>query len=383
MHANGSGHSVVLLTGATGMVGRELAVRMARTPGTRVICPIRAASDQDAERRLSETLARMPHQPLSAEARSRMSAIRGDITEPRLGLDAARWEALAAEVTRIVHGAANVSWSMPLDEARRINVGGTMELLRLADAAAARGTLRAFDYISTVMVAGKRKGVVGEEELDESAGFWSTYEQTKAEAERLVRSKNGSLPVSIFRLSMVIGDSRTGHTSAFNVMYWPLKMLSRGVFWIVPADPNGIVDVVPVDFAADAIEALSADPAQRGKSFHIAAGPDDCCTVAEFLNAAVDILAIRRPILVNPSLFLAIVRPLLYTITWGKARESLKKGRVYLPYVAYRTRFDVSQARAGLAPHGLKPPHVRQYLPTIIAYAKEVDWGARFRRPAR
>jgi long-chain acyl-CoA synthetase len=383
MHVNGSGHSVVLLTGATGMVGRELAVRMARTPGTRVVCPVRAASDDDAERRLSETLARMTHQPLSPAARSRITAVRGDITQPRLGLEPARWEALAAEVTRIVHGAANVSWSLPLEDARRINVGGTMELLRLADAAAARGTLRAFDYLSTVMVAGRRQGVIGEEDLDESAGFWSTYEQTKAEAERLVRSRNGSLPVSIFRLSMIIGDSRTGHTSAFNVMYWPLKMLSRGVFWIVPADPNGIVDVVPVDFAADAIEALSADPAQRGKSFHIAAGPDDCCTMAEFLDAAVEILAIRRPILVNPTLFLAIVRPFLYAVTWGKARESLKKGRVYLPYVAYRTRFDVTQARAGLARHGLEPPPIRQYLPAVIAYAKEVEWGARFRRPSR
>ena len=62
---------------------------------------------------------------------------------------------LAACTTRIVHGAANVSWSVPLEEARRINVGGTAELLRLAEAAYRRGTLRAFDYLGTVMVAGQ------------------------------------------------------------------------------------------------------------------------------------------------------------------------------------------------------------------------------------
>src|SRR6185503_9466239 len=106
-------------------------------------------------------------------------------------------------------------------------------------------------------------------------------------------AKSG-LPVSVFRLSMVVGDSRTGHTSAFNVMYWPLKMLSRGVFWIVPADPTGVVDIVPVDFVADAVEALSADPARRGRGFHIAAGPDRCCTIGEFLDIASEAMGIRR-----------------------------------------------------------------------------------------
>lgn len=371
---------VVLLTGVTGMVGRELAVRMVRTQGTRVICPVRADSDLDAEVRLSETFSHMPHQPLSPEERSRITAFRGDVVQPRLGLDEGRWDALAGEVTRIVHGAASVSWSRPLEEARRVNVGGTVEVLRLAEASSRRGNLRAFDYLSTIMVAGKREGVIGEEELDENAGYWSTYEQSKAEAERLVRSHRGSLPISVFRLCMVVGDSRTGHTSAFNVMYWPLKMLSRGVFWIVPADRAGVVDVLPVDYVADAIEALSADPAQRGKGFHIAAGKDDCCTIGEMLDIAADVMQIRRPILVNPSVFMAIVRPFLYTITWGKRRESLDKGKVYLPYLAYRARFDITQARAGLEPHGLKPPPLRSYMHTLIAYAKSVEWTAPSRR---
>ena len=372
---------VVLLTGATGMVGRELMVRMARRPDTTVLCPIRGANDADAERRLAETLSRMPHQPLSAGERARLSAFSGDISKPRMGLDQARWDSLADRVTRIVHGAASVSWSQPLEVARTINVGGTTEMLRLAEAAHARGSLQAFDYLSTVMVAGKREGVIGEEELDEHGSFWSTYEQSKAEAEALVRARKGTLPISVFRLSMVVGDSRTGHTSAFNVMYWPLKMLSRGVFWIVPADATGIVDVVPVDFVADAVEALSADPAQRGKGFHIAAGKDDCCTVGQLLDAAAQVFHVRRPILVNPKIFMPIIRPVLYTVTWGKNREQLSKGKVYLPYLAYRATFDVSQTRAGLAAHGVKPPPpVGQYIDKLIDYAKSVNWGADWKK---
>jgi nucleoside-diphosphate-sugar epimerase len=189
--------------------------------------------------------------------------------------------------------------------------------------------------------------------------------------------------VSVFRLSMIVGDSRTGHTSAFNVMYWPLKMLSRGVFWIVPADRTGIVDVVPVDFAADAVEALSANPAMRGKGFHIAAGKDDCCTIGDILDIAADVMQIRRPVLVNPAIFMPIVRPFLYTITWGKRRESLNKGKVYLPYLAYRARFDVSQARAGLGPLGITPPPLRTYMHHLIDYAKSVNWGAATRRRPR
>ena len=372
---NRTGDRVIVLTGATGAVGREQLGRMARAPGTRVICLVRAASEQDAETRLAQVLDGMTHQPLSLEERARITALPGDITKPQLGLTAARWEALAEEATRIVHGAASVSWSLPIEDARRINVGGTQEMLRLAEAAASRGNLEAFDYISTVMVAGKRRGLIGEEELDDSAGFFSTYEQSKSEAERLVRSKRGSLPVSVFRLSMVVGDSRTGHTSTFNVMYWPLKMLSRGMFWVVPADPNGVVDVVPVDFVADAVEALSGDPRQRGKSFHIAAGAESCSSVGELLDLSARVMKIRRPKLVNPKIFFALVQPFVEALTWGKRREALNKGRVYIPYTSYAARFDVTQARAGLEPLGLKPPPVSSYFRTLIEYAIATDWG--------
>ncbi|HTR37723.1 MAG TPA: SDR family oxidoreductase [Bryobacteraceae bacterium] len=372
----------ILLTGATGAVGRESLARMIRHPGNRVVCLVRAATDEEASQRISTTLDELAHHGLSAEEQSRVVALRGDITQEHMGLERAKWEALAAETTRIVHGAANVSWSLPLEEARRINVTGTSELLRLAEAACRRGTLQAFDYLSTVMVAGKRQGLIGEEELDSSAGFWSTYEQSKAEAEGMVRSRRGSLPVSVFRLSMVVGDSRTGHTSSFNVMYWPLKMLSRGMFWIAPADPEGVVDIVPVDYTVDAVEALSADPAQRGKCFHIAAGPQCCCTVSQFLDLAVEVMGIRRPILLNPAVFFTLVRPLILTVTWGKRREAFHKARVYVPYLSYKARFDDSQVRAALEPLGLRPPPVQTYFRNLIDYAIATEWGKHSRKEA-
>ena len=176
---NESENPLVVLTGVTGTVGRELVVRMVKTAGLRIACLVRAGSDEEANARISETLSLMPHQALTPEERSRITGLRGDITQLNLGLAQDTWDRLAVGVTRIVHGAANVSWSLPIEEARRINTGGTKEVLRLARAAAKHGNLQAFDYLSTVMVAGRREGLIPEEELDESAGFWSTYEQSK------------------------------------------------------------------------------------------------------------------------------------------------------------------------------------------------------------
>ena len=357
------------------MVGRELLCRMVRSSSNRVVCLVRAHSQEEADARVDSTLRAMEHQPLTVEERSRVSAVPGDLTLDRLGLSVSRWDALLDVVQRIVHGAATVAWDRPLDEVRRINVDGTRRVLELAEGAQKRGRLRKVDYVSTCMVAGKRAGLVGEQDLDDRFGFWNSYEQSKFEAERLVRERADALPVSIYRLSMVVGDSRTGYTSAFKVLYWPLKMLSKGVFRIVPADPGGIVDMVPVDYVGGAIEALSADSAQRGKCFHLAAGPECASTVSQMLDLAVSTLDARRPRLISPRVYFALVRPVLHAVSSDKQREFLRKGRVYLPYLSYQAQFDTAQARAALEPHGIRPPHVGEYFRQLVAYAVSTNWG--------
>jgi long-chain acyl-CoA synthetase len=368
--------NVVLLTGATGMVGREILQRIARSADSRVLCLIRAVDDAEARARLDRTIQEMPHR-LSPERRACIDAVAGDLTRERFGLSRQAWEKLAEEVTRIVHGAASVTWNLPIETVRQINVEGTQRMLELAVESQRRGRFRKFDYLGTTMVAGRRTGLIGEEELDDSYGFFNTYEQSKWEAEKLVRTYRDSLPVSIYRLSMVVGDSKTGYTSAFNVMYWPLKMMSRGMFWFAPADPQGIVDIVPVDYLCDALEELSADPKQIGKCFHLAAGPERCCTIGEILDLAVQTFKVRRPILMNPRTFFLFVRPLLYAVTWGRKREVMKTARVYLPYLSFQAKFSTEQTRAALEPKGLVPPTVREYFQTLVDYAIRTDWGKR------
>ena len=365
----------VLLTGATGFVGRELLWRLARRPSDRVMCLVRGKDAAESAAKLAHILDIARPLPLTADDKSRVTVVRGDITQDRLGVSAAQYDELAGMVTRIVHDAATVDWAATLDAARRINVEGTRRVLALAQAGQQRGALRRFDYVSTCHVCGKRTGNIAEESLDDRAGFFNHYEQSKFEAETLVR--RSGVPFSTFRLSSVVGDSRTGYSSTFRVMYWPLKMLSRGMAWVVPADRAGMLDIVPIDFVCDALEALSADPSMRGKTFHLAAGPERSSTIGELLDLAVRRFRVRPPMLISPAAFDRYLRPLLYLVTWGRRRDMMKKGRVYRPYMAFRASFDTAQGRPALDAVGIRPPLVRDYFERLIDYALESDWGKR------
>src|SRR5205085_9173760 len=156
-----------------------------------------------------------------------------DLTSPRLGLSDARFDELAASVSSIVHSAASVSFTLPLDEARVINVQGTARMLELA---ARMPDLEHYAHISTAYVAGTHRGVFGERDFDLGQAFRNSYEQTKFEAEQLVRS-HPEIPFSIIRPSIVVGDRRSGWTAAFNVLYWPLRAFARGLFTEVPGVP--------------------------------------------------------------------------------------------------------------------------------------------------
>ena len=138
----------------------------------------------------------------------------------------------------VCHCAASITFDLPLEEAREINVEGTRAMLELARAAGARR----FVHVSTAYVAGTYSG--GSPRTCSGTEFRNTYEQTKCEAERVV-GEVADMEVAIARPSIVMGESDTGWTPAFNVLYWPLRAFARGLFEQVPALPEGRVDVVP------------------------------------------------------------------------------------------------------------------------------------------
>jgi thioester reductase-like protein len=346
----------VLLTGATGFVGTEVLARLLHDGDEPVWALVRGRDRDDARRRLATVLDGVG---ASAEQRARVRAVPGDLTAPALGLAAADTAPLLHEVTAIVHCAASVSFTLPLAEARAINVGGTRGVLQLARRLAARGRLRRLVHVSTAYVAGRHHGRFTERDLWVGQAFRNTYERTKAEAEALVRDAAAGLPAVVVRPSIVVGDSGTGWTPSFNVLYWPLRAFARGLMPTIPARADGRVDVVPVDYVADVIlHVLRQRPDVRGTV--VAAAGDDALTVEQLLDLACSTLGRDRPVLAAVA---------------GDLAQRSEHAAAYLPYFDMQVVFDDAAARAVLRPAGIAPRPLAAYFETLLDFACRARWG--------
>lgn len=366
--------NAVLLTGATGFVGMELLARYVERGDRDVYALVRAISDGEAAERIDATLELVG----AADPDGRVTAIAADIEADGLGLAARRRAELAERITEIVHSAASVSFTLPLDQSRCINVEGTRKMLDFAEEAAARGGLERFAYVSTAYVAGTHVGEFHERDLAVGQDFRNAYEQSKFEAEQLVRERVEHLPVQIFRPSIIVGERDTGWTASFNVLYTPLKAFARGGLPLLPADRDAPVDVVPVDYVADAILAVVSDPLdQPGETFHLVSG-GGATTVGELADRAAAHLDRDPPPIVSPGLYRRLIHPVLSRIVRGaRRRRALRQSEVFFPYFTMRVRFDDARARARLAPHAIEAPPVARYLARLIDFARAADWGRR------
>ena len=364
MSSSGRG---VLLTGATGFVGMEVLARYLERGERDIYALVRAPSDREARSRLDSVLANL----FGVRARryaGRVHALAAELTAPGLGLSGPRRERLAGRVSTIVHSAASVSFTLPLEEARDINLEGTRRMLEFAELARQHGGLERYGHVSTAYVAGTHSGRFAESELDVGQGFHNTYEQTKFEAEQLVRSHPG-LPYTIMRPSIVVGDRRSGWTAAFNVLYWPLRAFARGLFTAVPAIPTAPVDVVSIDYVADAIHELCESPGGIGETYHLTAGAD-ASTIAEIAEMASHYF--RRPVpeVLSPSDFAA-------ASAQGGERAAIEGSSAYFPYFSIGAIFDEARARARLAPAGITVTPLREYLGQLLDFATRTRWGKR------
>lgn len=362
-------HSPLFLTGATGFVGMELLARYLERTDRRVYALVRGESDDDAQARLDATVARMLPDP--APYAGRAIAVRGDVMRPGLGMAPRRRAELAETVGEVVHGAASVSFALPLPDSRAINVCGTENVLTFAQRVK---DLQRLAYISTAYVAGDHRGLFGEDQLDIGQRFRNPYEQTKFEAEKIVREHSGDLPTQIFRPSIVVGEADTGWTPAFNVIYWPLKAFARGAYKAIPAKLSAPVDVVPVSYVADAIFALSQSDAPSGTTYNLAAG-DRASTVGELLEMSSEYFGRSRPRVLPPSAYRRLVHPLLLRRGDERRRKAIAASEVFFPYFAMRVRYDTINARAGLAGAGIQVPPLRDYFARLMDFAVAADWG--------
>jgi thioester reductase-like protein len=339
----------ILLTGGTGFLGMELIARLLDAgDGPDIFLAVRASDEVAASARVDEVVGRLYETPPQSVARLR--PIAADLTEAGLGIASSDRVVLAAEVERVIHCAASISFTLPLPEARAINADGTRRLLKLARELP---QLERVVHVSTAYVAGRAPSEFAEHHVGGS-GFRNTYEQTKLEAETIVAAA-GDLPWAIVRPSIVVGESGSGWTSAFNVLYWPLQAFARGLLKAVPADPDGIVDMVPVDYVADVIERVTFAPEAAGRYHAVAA--DRALSVRELIDEVCRELDRPAPVLSEP----------------GSLPDDHPAG-VFAPYFDVKTRFDDSRTRRLM---GDGAPDPVAYLPRLLDYGKAARWGKR------
>ncbi len=249
---------VFLVTGFPNLLCRELIERIARSrPDDALFILAQTKFAKDAGR----FLARLKHR--------RAEVVIGDVADMHLGLAGEEYERLGAQVTQVFHLAAISYLGLPKETAWRVNVEGTHNVVDFARECL---HLERLEHLSSCYVSGDRVGVIEEDELDCGQRFHSAFEETKFLAEKWVARSAEHLPVAIYRPSSMVGNSRTGEIDRFDgPLYLALHWITSTLTGSLPLPGNGStpMNVVPIDFVADAIWTLSQNPRAVGRVFHL------------------------------------------------------------------------------------------------------------------
>jgi long-chain acyl-CoA synthetase len=360
----------VLVTGGPGFLGTQVILRLVQQTDMDIVALVRAEDHGAAALRLERCWHEWPD--LAAQVGGRVRVMASDITEPRLGLSKEEYGELVGGVTHIIHSAADMRLDGPMEELRRTNVGGTKNMLELAKAAHADHGITRYGQVSTAYVAGGIAGEVSEDNLSDQAKFYSRYEVSKFEGEQLVAEAKAQLPISVFRPGMVVGDSETGAIKNFNTMYYPLKLYLTGKLRWLPVKPSLKVNMIPVDYVADAIVKLMFEPEAEGLNFHLTASYEDLPTAKEILTC------VRKRAWEKYGIKLK--KPILFPMPTGatkgryKAQQAITHERTgrfeglltIAPYFNERRRFRRDNVDRLLGRYKL---NWRDIMPAIIDYA--------------
>jgi thioester reductase-like protein len=252
---------VVLVTGFPSLAARAVCFELVRADEhRRVHALVRPGSTDEAETALNE---------LAPPLRGRVNLVEGDAAAIDFGLSGAEFKSLAREVTHIHHCAQVTDLGVDRKTAEHVNVGGALEALEFARSC---HRLACVVHHSTAHVSGDRTGVVVEDDLDRGQSFRNVVEETKARAEKVIRSAMSSLPIAVVRPATLVGDSRTGAVDRFDGPYLLILLVVTSppdLALPFPGRGDGPLQVVPVDWVARAAVAIGRDPRGRGHTYHL------------------------------------------------------------------------------------------------------------------
>jgi short-subunit dehydrogenase len=353
------------VTGATGFIGRNLVRRLLQREGT-VYALVRAGS----RGRLEEL--RTAWGPDGA----RVVPISGDLSQPGLGVSEEDLLTLRGDVDHFFHLAAVYDMTAGAEAQEIANVEGTRHAVELA------GSIEAgcFHQVSSIAAAGLYRGEWREDMFEEAEKLDThPYFRTKHESERVVREECRR-PWRVYRPGIVVGDSRTGEIDKIDGPYYFFKLLQRArrvlPGWLPAIGiEGGEINVVPVDFVADAIDHIAHQPGLDGQVFHLTdPAPKSAGELINLFARAADAPQAALRVgsdVTDPAT--SLVRTGLRLLPPAKRAVKAALGELGIPagvvsYVNYPTHFDSANAQAALAGSGISVPPLESYADRIWDY---------------
>lgn len=381
----------ILLTGATGLLGGELLRRMLQwEPDIHVFAIVRAVDEAALCARADQLLVSLfPDHQARAAASRRLQVVRGDVAAPRLGLDRTVFDAVSAQVTDIFNLAADVRFGLPLREATSISVGGAEGVVALAVAAQRQGRdPPRLHHVSTYAVGRPEAGSTLVMEAPPTRAFAecpNTYEAAKTAAELYLIDHAAEVPLTIYRPSIVLGDSRTGWTQDFKVTYafWRLYVAgSLPTQVALPFERGSRIDQIHVDYAADSLYVLSTRPlSTSGSIYAIVAGTASYPTILALHRSSEAIRRAMRachgtapPILLTAEVDALTPEIIAQTYPDTEVRAVMEQ---FLPYFSRQWIYDDRKARAALEGSGIAHRMDDVSATALFDYCIRTRWGRR------
>lgn len=349
-------HETIFLTGFPGFIAERLVKRLAN-PDTQFFLLVQPQFVEKAMQAVKE-IAQSTNTALE-----NFALVEGDITRENLGISEKDLSVIQNETTDVYHLAAVYDLAVEKELAYRVNVEGTRNVNEFVKSLP---NLRRYNYVSTCYVSGNRKGEIYETELEHDAGFRNFYEETKYFAEVEVEKLKAELPVTIFRPSVVVGDSNTGETAKYDGIYYLIQYLRKApkLLRLVNVGNKSVkVNLVPVDFVVEGIAALAKDESAVGKT--IALADPNPLTTEQVFDAIANAMTGKKSVIKPPQ---SLVEKSLM-LPFSPSVSGLPHSSV--PYFFVPQTYDTSVANELLSTHNVACPNFQSYVKNMLKFVEE------------
>lgn len=346
----------IFLTGFPGFIAERLVRRLANNV-TRFFLLVQPKFVERAEKAIENI------SNLTGTNKNNLVVVKGDITQENLGLDETNIKEISEKATEIFHLAAIYDLAVSKEVGYQVNVEGTRNINKLASKFR---NLKRYNYVSTCYVAGKREGIILETELHHNAGFRNYYEETKYFAEIEVEKLKSELPVTIFRPSVVVGDSQTGETVKYDGIYYVILYYRKfpSLLRLFNVGNEMVrLNVVPVDFVVESMAILCEDESALGKTLALADPAP--LTTKEICDAVVEAICGKSTVFTPPA---KLIRWIL-NLPFSPVVTGLPHFGV--PYFFIRQIYDTSIASELLSKHGISCPNFRSYVKRLVEFVEK------------